>query len=84
MTGFDLARTVRQNHPGIKVILVTGFAEGALRPEIDIGEPIPILRKPYRRDELASRIRQAFDTERNNAEPAAVEPAAVRQHGEPR
>jgi CheY-like chemotaxis protein len=84
MTGFELARTVRQNHPGIKIILVTGFAEGALRPEIEIGEPIPILRKPYRRDELASRVRQAFDTAQNNAESAAVKPAAVGQHGEPR
>jgi signal transduction histidine kinase/CheY-like chemotaxis protein len=84
MTGFDLARAVRQNHPEIKFLLVTGFADTALRPQSDIGEPIPVLRKPYRRDELAARVRQAFNAKRSVAEPEVVKPAAIRQHGEVR
>jgi nitrogen-specific signal transduction histidine kinase/ActR/RegA family two-component response regulator len=72
MTGFDLARTVRRNHPEVKILLVTGFAGAVLRQHSEAGESIPMLRKPYRRDELAARVRQVFDAKRSMAEPAFI------------
>ncbi len=69
MTGFDLARIVYRDHPEIKVLLVTGFAGAVLRQHIEIGETMPMLRKPYRRDELAARIRQVLDAKLTASEP---------------
>jgi len=34
-----------------------------------VGESMPMLRKPYRRDELAARVRQVLDAKRAIAEP---------------
>jgi CheY-like chemotaxis protein len=70
MTGFDLARTVHRDHPEIKILLVTGFAGAVLRQHVEVGESMPMLRKPYRRDELADRVRQVLDAKRVIAEPA--------------
>jgi CheY-like chemotaxis protein len=72
MTGFDLARAVRRNHPEIKILLVTGFAGAGLRQQAEPGESVQLLRKPYRRDELAARVRQVFDAKRSIAEPALI------------
>jgi CheY-like chemotaxis protein len=69
MTGFDLARTIYRDHPEIKVLLVTGFAGAVLRQHVEVGESMPMLRKPYRRDELAARVRQVLDAKWTTAEP---------------
>jgi PAS domain S-box-containing protein len=59
MNGVQLAQAARQQVPGLKVLFTTGFAH------LDDGDaPIPpeqILQKPYRRDELATRIRTVLD-----------------------
>ena len=61
MDGLSLAREARRRHPGLKVLLTTGYAEASLertgleRPEFDI------LNKPYRRAELIRRVRAALD-----------------------
>jgi PAS domain S-box-containing protein len=79
MTGFDLARNVYRDHPEIKMLLVTGFAGAVLRQHLEVGESMPMLRKPYRRDELAARVRQVLD-----AKWADAAPALVANSGEPR
>lgn len=61
LSGFDLAKHVLHNHPQIKVILVTGFAEGAARDRGNVPEQVRLLSKPYRRHELASCIRDVLD-----------------------
>ncbi|WP_082482583.1 hybrid sensor histidine kinase/response regulator [Methylobacterium sp. Leaf123] len=61
MDGLTLAREARRRHPGLKILLTTGYAEASLertgieRPEFDI------LNKPYRRAELIRRVRAAID-----------------------
>ena len=59
MSGVALAQAARQQRPGLKVLFTTGFAGIA---EAD-GEPdpMPLLRKPYRRQALAEQARAALD-----------------------
>ena len=63
MTGFDLAIEIRALHPEMPIMLVTGFAEAALRQRNGLGESVQVMTKPYRRHELAARIRQALEGE---------------------
>jgi CheY-like chemotaxis protein len=60
MSGVELARTVREIRPDLKVVLTSGYAEDAFehhgRPE----PGTPLLRKPYRRRDLAETIRTAL------------------------
>ncbi|AQR73680.1 PAS domain-containing protein [Sphingomonas sp. LM7] len=49
MTGSDLVRTVRERHPQVKALIVSGYAN------LDgISPDLPRLAKPFRQDELAA------------------------------
>ena len=58
MTGRDLAREASKLQPNLKILLTTGYAEKAAGS----GEDWQILRKPYRRQELALKLRSILDT----------------------
>jgi CheY-like chemotaxis protein len=58
MNGIDLARTARQARPDLKVLLTSGYP-GANR---GVNE-FPMLPKPYRRAELARRLRAVLDAD---------------------
>ena len=61
MNGVVLAREARRLRPDLKVLLTTGWAEHALD---DAGpEPLEILAKPYRPDELLRRLRRMLDAD---------------------
>jgi signal transduction histidine kinase/CheY-like chemotaxis protein len=56
MDGVALAREVRRRHPGIRVLLTSGYARDVLRnhrPDTDM----EFISKPYRMPELADRLR---------------------------
>ncbi|GEO99836.1 histidine kinase famiy protein [Methylobacterium haplocladii] len=61
MTGVGLARAARERQPKIKVLLTTGFAADALERPGTGGHGFPVIDKPYRRMELARRVRQVLD-----------------------
>jgi CheY-like chemotaxis protein len=52
MDGVALARAVQQKHPGMPVLLATGYSEAAQDAEPEF----PILRKPYRSGELGAAV----------------------------
>jgi PAS domain S-box-containing protein len=53
MSGFDLARQVRENYPGTSIILTSGYSAELMNPA-DIAQlDLKVLRKPYRQSELA-------------------------------
>lgn len=54
LNGHDLARRVRTDHPEIAILLTSGFAGGSGRAA---AEEFPILQKPYRQSDLATRLR---------------------------
>jgi CheY-like chemotaxis protein len=59
--GVQLAHLAKKLFPDLKVLLTSGYAEYP-NEAVMVVSPTGILRKPYRRNELAARIRAALDT----------------------
>jgi CheY-like chemotaxis protein len=55
MNGAQLAAEARHLRPGLKVLLTSGYVAEA--NDHGIGLDVPVLNKPYRRDELARTLR---------------------------
>ncbi|WP_242181983.1 histidine kinase famiy protein [Sphingomonas sp. CARO-RG-8B-R24-01] len=58
MNGVELARQVRNDYPGIKVLLTTGYADDAID---ESSKSFELLRKPYRSGDLEARVRALID-----------------------
>ncbi|MHA3840085.1 histidine kinase famiy protein [Sphingomonas aestuarii] len=58
MNGVELATSVRGEYPGIEILLTTGYSDRALDAE---SRNFPLVRKPWRRAELAQRIRTLLE-----------------------
>ncbi|MGZ5911480.1 MAG: response regulator [Reyranella sp.] len=56
LDGFGLAQWLRQERPGLKIILTSGAAQG-VKDASDPGAHVPILAKPYDYAELARQLR---------------------------
>jgi len=63
ITGVELARHVYKSYPHLRVLLTTGFADSAI---YDIGflrSGAAVLKKPYRKEQLAHALRDVLDRE---------------------
>jgi PAS domain S-box-containing protein len=61
INGHELARRLRRRWPDLPVLYCSGYAHDALAPD---GETVParnMLAKPYRRRELAAKLRELLD-----------------------
>ena len=56
MNGVDLARRLRRDHPGLPIILTTGYSTDAALAR----EEFPLIRKPYSLAELRKRMDEAL------------------------
>ena len=54
MTGLDLAGKARKLHPGLGILLVTGYADPERMPDA-----YPVLHKPFTRTDLGAKVAQA-------------------------
>ncbi len=72
MTGIQLADTVARLHPGLPVILATGYAQ----PDGDMPSNVKRLAKPFRRADLESAIAQMLSVDLQRLR-AVREPDAV-------
>lgn len=70
VTTRDLVRQASALTDGIAVLYTSGYTENAIIHEGRLDEGILLLSKPYRRDELARRVRQALDQARRAREVA--------------
>ena len=61
INGVMLARRARQARPRLKVLLTTGYAELSFERETAGGPEFDLINKPYRRSELAAKVRQVLD-----------------------
>ena len=61
MTGYDLARAARRLSPDLKVLLTSGFPKAPGHDPSGADEFRHLLIKPYRRAELAAKIRAVLD-----------------------
>jgi CheY-like chemotaxis protein len=60
MNGVALARAARSMRPDLPILLTTGYS-GQMSAGLDaFKDSLPLLRKPYRRAELAQKIREAL------------------------
>lgn len=62
ISGWDLARKVVADRPGIKIVFSSGFAASVFDREGAWDSPIQMLNKPYSRQELATMLRTVLDT----------------------
>ncbi|MDP1908038.1 MAG: response regulator, partial [Hyphomicrobium sp.] len=63
MSGYELARWIGEQAPHIRVVLTTGYAPEEARQD-PAAEAAPILRKPYKRAELAIALKDALRRQR--------------------
>ncbi|MFL6718340.1 MAG: histidine kinase famiy protein [Burkholderiaceae bacterium] len=57
MNGVMLAREAKRRHPDLRVLLTTGYADPALERNETGHAEFDIINKPYRREELARRVK---------------------------
>lgn len=63
MTGVELAHEARRQYPGLAVLLVSGYPGSTSGPrDTDTTATFPLLRKPYRREQLGDAVRAALDS----------------------
>ena len=63
MNGVQLAIQARRIRPTIKVLLTSGYTAAALADKPGLPKEFPVLGKPYRRDQLASQLRDIINGE---------------------
>jgi len=61
MNGRQLAETLMDGRPSLRVLFTSGYSDGALPLQGRLGQGIPLLTKPYRRAELARLLRRCLD-----------------------
>ena len=60
MNGRELAEAVRQRRPGIKVLYMSGYTDDAIVHEGHLDAGVLLLSKPYRKSDLAQKIREVL------------------------
>jgi len=61
MSGLDLALQARELRPGLKVLFTSGYTESVVHDDGRFGTKVHLLNKPYRRSDLAEKLRLALD-----------------------
>ena len=61
MSGPDFAIEAKRHISGLKVLFMSGYAEGMVRDQTRLPKGADLLHKPFRRRDLALRIRAALD-----------------------
>lgn len=62
MGGRDVAEQALQRRPGLKVLFVSGYFEGALVGKGHLAERVQFLVKPYRKKDLAQKVREVLSS----------------------
>ena len=61
VSGHDLLRKARHLRPDLKVLFTSGYSEHLFKGRGDADRGVPLLNKPYRRQNLSAAIRRALD-----------------------
>jgi signal transduction histidine kinase/CheY-like chemotaxis protein len=73
----EVARQAKEMLPGIEVLFTSGYTQNAIVHGGRLDEGVELISKPYRRDELARKIRQLFAARKHGAPAAAQAQAQV-------
>jgi two-component system cell cycle sensor histidine kinase/response regulator CckA len=63
MDGPTLIREVRETHPDMKVIFISGYTEDAFRQRLDSDSEIHFLPKPFSLKQLAGKVKEVISGE---------------------
>ena len=74
----ELARRAQELHPGIQVLFTSGYTQNAIVHNGRLDDGIQLLSKPYRRDELARKLRTLLGGGRKTAAPMIGESSAAK------
>ncbi len=61
MSGRVLADTLRESRPDLKVLFTSGYTENAIVHHGRLDPGVELLSKPYRREQLAAKVRKVLD-----------------------
>jgi signal transduction histidine kinase/CheY-like chemotaxis protein len=61
VSGGELARTLRRDHAGLKVLLVSGYSDREVDPESLAGPGSAFLQKPFSPADLTRKVRELLD-----------------------
>jgi len=61
MNGVELAKEARTRNPDLKVVYMSGYTENAILHQGVVAEGVALIGKPFRRAELARKVRRALD-----------------------
>ena len=67
MNGRELTDEIARLRPGIKALFTSGYTEDAIVHHGRLDPGVALLNKPYRKKDLAEKIRQVIDAPRANA-----------------
>ncbi|HEY9273510.1 GAF domain-containing protein [Achromobacter sp.] len=62
LNGRQLADAARVTRPGLRVLLMTGYAESAARGQGFLGQGLELIVKPFRLDKLSERVQGMLDS----------------------
>jgi CheY-like chemotaxis protein len=60
MNGGELAKAVHTLRPGLPVLFTSGYPEGSIVQQGRLEAGVHLLNKPYRRQQLAAKIREVL------------------------
>jgi len=63
ISGVDLAEQARNLRPGLKILFTSGYTESVVHDDARFGTKVHLLNKPYRRQDLADKLRLALSGE---------------------
>ncbi len=63
ISGVDLAEQARILRPGLKILFTSGYTESVVHDDARFGTKVHLLNKPYRRQDLAEKLRLALSGE---------------------
>jgi two-component system cell cycle sensor histidine kinase/response regulator CckA len=63
MDGPALVRQVRESHPEMKVIFISGYTEDSFRQRLDSDSDIHFLPKPFSLKQLAGKVKEVISGE---------------------
>jgi hypothetical protein len=62
MNGRQVADQARENRPGLRILFITGYAEGAAMAEGFLQPGMELITKPFDLEHLSQRIRAMIST----------------------
>lgn len=66
MDGYALARAIKEDYPNLKIIMTSGFP-GMRFNETKLANGLPLLSKPYRKQDLVRMVREVLDERSTSA-----------------